>query len=545
MVIVCVCNQVADWTGQTYSDKRLANKYQSQFGGGGQYAYFQDDDESSFQLVDTGRSGPNRMQRGRGLRMGNRNMRNRGGGRGGFNNQMQVLNKQGGGRGGRQQQQGHPGRGGKWQKNLAGRNRFDNKGQGMKKRDAAASVYVKPTWKVVEEMDFPRLNKLSLPNIVDGSDVYKAGSLEYYDKANDRVTCRNEKRLVRVNRISHKVTTTDDPIIRQLSKTVGNVYATDDILSALMCAARSVISWDIIVQRVGNKLFFDKREDSDFNLLTVNETAADPPYYDEEQKNSINWPKNLALEATYINHNFSQQVLKAGENDTRHTFEHPNPFVSADDEGEVPSVAYRYRKFDLGEGIELVVRTEVDAATVGPSGDIQYMTIKGLNEWDPKYSGLIDWRQKLDVQRGAVLANELKNNSCKLARWTVQSLLAASDQLKFGYVSRVHFRDSSKHTILGTQQVCLFACNPNACSNVLVPQFKPREFADQINLNMDNAWGVLRCIIDTCMKLPEGKYLLLKDPNKPALLLYDIPDNTFETDEEDEESEEGDEEEEG
>lgn len=54
---------------------------------------------------------------------------------------------------------------------------------------------------------------------------------------------------------------------------------------------------------------------------------------------------------------------------------------------------------------------------------------------------------------------------------------------------------------------------------------------------MDNAWGVLRCIIDTCMKLPEGKYLLLKDPNKAALLLYDIPDNTFETDES-EESEE-------
>src|ERR1700722_17974122 len=85
----------------------------------------------------------------------------------------------------------------------------------------------------------------------------------------------------------------------------------------------------------------------------------------------------------------------------------------------------------------------------------------------------------------------------------------------FSYVSHVHFRDSSKHAILGTQQ------------------FKPKEFADQTNLNMDNAWGVLRCIIDTCMKLNEGKYLILKDPNKPALLLYDIPNSTFSTDEED------------
>lgn len=63
-------------------------------------------------------------------------------------------------------------------------------------------------------------------------------------------------------------------------------------------------------------------------------------------------------------------------------------------------------------------------------------------------------------------------------------------------MSRVHVRDSAKHAILGTQQ------------------FKPKEFADQINLNMDNAWGILRCIIDTCMKLKEGKYLIMKDPNK-------------------------------
>lgn len=64
------------------------------------------------------------------------------------------------------------------------------------------------------------------------------------------------------------------------------------------------------------------------------------------------------------------------------------------------------------------------------------------------------------------------------------------------YVSRVNVRDSTKHMILGTQQ------------------FRPMEFANQINLSMDNAWGILRCIIDICMKLPDGKYLIMKDPNK-------------------------------
>ena len=93
----------------------------------------------------------------------------------------------------------------------------------------------------------------------------------------------------------------------------------------------------------------------------------------------------------------------------------------------------------------------------------------------------VDWRQKLDTQRGAVLANELKNNACKLAKWTVQSILAGADNLKFGYVTRYNVKDSSRHVILGTQQ------------------FKPVEFGQQINLNMDNAWGVVRCILDLIM----------------------------------------------
>lgn len=40
--------------------------------------------------------------------------------------------------------------------------------------------------------------------------------METYDKSYDRVTTKSERRLLRVNRIFHKVTTTDDPIIRQV-----------------------------------------------------------------------------------------------------------------------------------------------------------------------------------------------------------------------------------------------------------------------------------------------------------------------------------------
>ena len=48
---------------------------------------------------------------------------------------------------------------------------------------------------------------------------------------------------------------------------------------------------------------------------------------------------------------------------------------------------------------------------------------------------------------------ELKNNACKLAKWTAQAVLAGVDNLKFGYITRYNVKDSSRHIILGTQQV--------------------------------------------------------------------------------------------
>merc|ERR1712088_1034852 len=228
--------------------------------------------------------------------------------------------------------------------------------------------------------------------------------------------------------------------------------------------------------------------------------------------------RNLALEATFVNHNFSQQVLKSDGD--RFKFDMENPFVDAEEEGEVASVAYRYRRWDLGNNLVLVCRCELDAVQQGSDGELQFVNLKALNEWDSRHSGGVDWRQKLDTQRGAVLANELKNNACKLAKWTVQSILAGADNLKFGYVTRYNVKDSSRHVILGTQK------------------FNPVEFGQQINLNMDNAWGVVRCILDLIMAQKDGKYLIVKDPNKPILRLYDIPDTTFESEEESGESEE-------
>lgn len=89
---------------------------------------------------------------------------------------------------------------------------------------------------------------------------------------------------------------------------MARVFITDSLLTTLMCAPRSVYSWDIVATRAGDKLFFDKRDGSNLDLLTVAETAPDPL---PEDKDAINGVQQLSLEATAINQNFSQQVLRS------------------------------------------------------------------------------------------------------------------------------------------------------------------------------------------------------------------------------------------
>ena len=82
--------------------------------------------------------------------------------------------------------------------------------------------------------------------------------------------------------------------------------------------------------------------------------------------------------------------------------------------------------------------------------------------------------------------------------------------MKLGYVSRMSPYDRMKHTVLGTQF------------------YKPREFARQINLKETNMWGIFDHLTKILLAKPAGKFVLTKDPNKPILQLYQVPEDTFE-----------------
>ena len=94
-----------------------------------------------------------------------------------------------------------------------------------------------------------------------------------------------------------------------------------------------------------------------------------------------------------------------------------------------------------------------------------------------------------------------------------------AEHMKLGFISRITPTNNTDHVILATQF------------------FKPKELAIQINLNLNNIWGIIKYISELLLSKPDGKYALIKDPNKSTLRLYELPIGAFE--ERGEEGEEG------
>jgi hypothetical protein len=65
----------------------------------------------------------------------------------------------------------------------------------------------------------------------------------------------------------------------------------------------------------------------------------------------------------------------------------------------------------------------------------------------------------------------------------------------FRFISRANPKDAQRHVIVGVQS------------------YKPLDFARQMNVSLANGWGIVRTIADLVLKQPEGKYVLVKDPN--------------------------------
>ena len=336
------CGRPADFTQSAYYSQRMSYREQRlrERGGGGvpegnaEFTYRHDAvEDSTFQLVDTTKATNRNMGRGMGRKQwgppgGRTSMANQGGrvfqgsasranagGRGMRPMDLQVAFGAGGRGGGAGGGRGASGRDGRGPGGRGGR----GFGRRDRKLDRMSSVAVAADWVQLEEFDLQQLLKLQA-NPPQTEDLLWAGHLDQYDEAYDKVTVRTAKPLKRVdNRVFYAVTTAEDPVLEKFAaEEVGNVFATDAILSQLMAAPRSLYSWDIVIQKMGGIIYLDKRDNTIFDFLTVSETAHDAPVASEEF-DEINFPEKLALEATMINQNYSQQVLSEPSEATRKT----------------------------------------------------------------------------------------------------------------------------------------------------------------------------------------------------------------------------------
>uniref|UniRef100_A0A0G4GBJ7 Eukaryotic translation initiation factor 3 subunit 7 n=1 Tax=Chromera velia CCMP2878 TaxID=1169474 RepID=A0A0G4GBJ7_9ALVE len=445
-----------------------------------------------------------------------------------YTQRQRTWQPQGPGQWGQQQQRGQGGPGGpqqgaqhqqqppKGQQKIPPRfqktfqNRYDNRIKAMRDWSVQPSV----EWSLECEINLANLPKLSI-NAKDltAEDMYWCGFISSFDRNWDRVTPKTEKPLARFENVGFvNVPTSDDSMIQSVmgNDTPIRIFATDRVLACLMAAARSTYSWDIVAMRVEDKLILDHRPGSLIEWMTVNETSPEPP--NPEAKEVHNQPHKLGHEATMINQNFSHAVLDQRTPPSK--LPTISPFTDDLPAGWKPAAtAYRYRKFTLPASggssfavgrmpVEMMVRGEVDCK-LGES----YVSLKALTEYDPKIG--LDWRRSLDTQRGAVLTNEIKNNAAKLCRWVGQALISGCDQLKLGYVSRQSTRDPTRHSVLAVQS------------------FKTQDLALQMGFSENNAWAVVRSIVDILLSSDEGKYLIIKDPTKHFLRLYKVPMDAF------------------
>jgi translation initiation factor 3 subunit D len=407
-----------------------------------------------------------------------------------------------------------------------------------------ASVRVGSDWLQLELFDLAQFGKLQ---VTPGrpEDLRWFGALEQYDEDFDRCMAKKPTRLRNFpSKAGRSVGSRDDPVFQELAaEEAGNVFATESVLGHLMAGGRSIYPWDIVIHYVGGAIFLDARKPQDFDLHSANENSHHSP--EEVDEEAPNGRSRLAVEATVINHDFSQQVLLPNSRPDAKAEAPaaseprglaPNPLydpAEMEPGSEVPSGALRYRRWALGKDTTVVVRTSLHAVSRkrseagGAAGtSAQLLRVHTLNEWDSKQPGAApDWRKLIDVQRGNVLATEMKNNGFKLAKLTAQSLLAGAEGLKLGFVSRARSADPEQHVIVGVQTL------------------NPQTFAHQMSLDPNNMWGIVKWLVELVRKHAanlqsaetgeeaggagaedyQAKFVLLRDPNFPRVSLFNVP----------------------
>jgi len=377
----------------------------------------------------------------------------------------------------------------------------------VKKIYREPSIQIRGEWVLVTELGKQQFDKLTFdPGEV--TDLRKLTKVHTYNSAWDSIQVKKPIALDTANVPvvpSNTSSTSEDAVMKELMASENSgVFITDIILATLMTSLRAIHPWDILITKDGEKIVFDKQPNSTLEMITVNENAAPEGLPEEEEReDSINGQRELAKEALRVNRSFRSRAA-TGDLCPEGVEMHPDD-LQAESDRNCAYIGYKYRKWNLPGGagnppLPVIVRTEYDAYV---RTNDEFVLLRAVNEYDGRITG--SYRQKLENNRGQLLSTEAKNNACKLSKWALQAQLAGINSIRLGFVSRLEPRVNTKHVLLG-----ILPCLTTS-------------FIGQLNLNYANCWGVFRYIVELIRSQPNGRYYLLKDPNKQMVRLYRVP----------------------
>lgn len=185
-------------------------------------------------------------------------------------------------------------------------------------------------------------------------------------------------------------------------------------------------------------------------------------------------------------------LLQASQAKAFTKLERDDPHEEAEDQ-KMLRVGYKYKIYKLADDMKVCIRCQNhfynEASTEGLSN------LFVLLEWHHKRQG---WTKELDQMTMVMLNKEITDNASKFNRWTMQSIIDGVDKMRFAFVQRHDFSSAKVHKVVGFTSVT------------------PDAFANQINLNVQNCWAVLKDVVKTCLEQEQqsAEYLYMKDPTQ-------------------------------
>lgn len=304
------------------------------------------------------------------------------------------------------------------------------------------------------------------------------------------------------------VSASDDPHMKTFE---GDVFITGELMAALMTCNFAKLSFDFIVTKEDDKLYFDLRSESNLHTPQPDEGCA---RFIVKEAAGEKYLKAIAEEADKLGKSFHRFCLNH-KADATMGVDGPSDFDNQFK--QLNSTSYMYKRYTIGGNSDdpytIVTRLRADGYDL--DGNPVLICPTTQHSFRKSYQAS-EWNKEIARKFGACKSTDVKNNRFRYCRWALEATLGDIDSLVLGFISRQFAEQATTHHVLQVKTI------------------SRREFAQKwCNLrSTSKRWGLLDAIIQE-FRNPEtedGKYCVQRDsnPEKERLSISQVDDRDLE-----------------